>query len=266
MPPRPTVVVDPSFPDRLRALRMERGLSYRALGQLTAYSHVWLWEIETGRKQPTPQMAARLDEVLSTGGTLGRLIASLNAPLDPDDEDRLDAVARHPRTVDHAAITSLSTILAEHRRLEDSVGSAALLRAVAAHLAMVEALVIDARSPLRASVVDMAAQWAQFAGWLSANTHDDCNARRWYSRALEWATEIGNANMISTALNMTGHLEWMAGNIVRFHPRAGHPETRQWSGEGCPGAPSVEVSRGVPPRCGGAGPVLAGPAAARDRS
>lgn len=33
---------------------------------------------------------------------------------------------------------------------------------------------------------------------------------------------------------------------VRFPLRTGHPETRQWSGEGCPDAPSIEVPRAVP--------------------
>jgi tetratricopeptide (TPR) repeat protein len=30
---------------------------------------------------------------------------------------------------------------------------------------------------------------------------------------LEWATEIGDANMIATALNMRGHLAWMVGQV-----------------------------------------------------
>jgi hypothetical protein len=34
---------------------------------------------------------------------------------------------------------------------------------------------------------------------------------------------------------------------VRFPLGTGHPETRQWSGEGCPGVPSIEVPGAVPP-------------------
>ncbi|WP_225854372.1 transposase family protein [Micromonospora sp. ALFpr18c] len=33
---------------------------------------------------------------------------------------------------------------------------------------------------------------------------------------------------------------------VRFPLRTGHPEPRQWSGEGWPGAMSIEVPRAVP--------------------
>jgi tetratricopeptide (TPR) repeat protein len=59
----------------------------------------------------------------------------------------------------------------------------------------------------------MAAQWAQFAGWLSASAGDPDTARRWYARALEWAAEVGNTDMISTLLNLRGHLEWQAGRV-----------------------------------------------------
>lgn len=43
---------------------------------------------------------------------------------------------------------------------------------------------------------------------------------------------------------------WLRGGVavrgVRFPLGTGHPETRQWSGEGCPGAPYLELPRAVP--------------------
>jgi hypothetical protein len=48
--------------------------------------------------------------------------------------------------------------------LEDSVGSHPLVAPTLAHLRVMEDLPTDARGVLRAEVVDVAAQWAQFAG------------------------------------------------------------------------------------------------------
>jgi transcriptional regulator with XRE-family HTH domain len=222
------VVVDPLFRQRLHQLRTDRGLSYRDLGKLTNYSHTTLWEVEQGRKQPSPAMATRLDTALAAAGQLAVLVTTRSAiaPLDPDDEDRLRRVACRPRTVDQAALRSLAAILGEQRRLEDAVGSGPLLAPVAAQLDVVEALVADAHGLLRPLVLDVGAQWAQFLGWLSANTHRDVDGRRWYERALHWATEAGDPNMVATALNMTGHLEWLAGNVgpvIGLSQAAGRP-------------------------------------------
>jgi transcriptional regulator with XRE-family HTH domain len=60
--PRRTLV-DPRFPDRLRELRQARGLSYRALARLVPCSHVHVWELEQGRKVPSPELVASLDHV-----------------------------------------------------------------------------------------------------------------------------------------------------------------------------------------------------------
>ncbi len=213
--PRPIVVVDPLFRQRLHQLRTDRGLTFRGLGKVTNYSHTMLWEIEQGRKQPSPAMAARLDTALAASGQLAALVTtrSATAPRSPDDEDRLARMASRPRTVDRGALCSLAAILGEQRRLEDAVGSGPLLAPVAAQLTVVESLVTEARGAIRPAVLDIGAQWAQFLGWLSTNTHHAVDGRRWYERALHWATEAGDANMIATALNMTGHLEWLAGNV-----------------------------------------------------
>jgi tetratricopeptide (TPR) repeat protein len=103
-------------------------------------------------------------------------------------------------------------MLANQRRLEDSIGSTLLAGPVVAQLAVIERLVEDAPdNDRRAALVDVAAQWAHFAGWLCATTGDHAAGRAWYLRALEWATEAGNADMIGTTLSMRGHLAWVRG-------------------------------------------------------
>lgn len=212
--PRPVVVVDPNFGATLRRQRQARGLSLRQLGKLVCYSHTQVWELETGRARPTPDQATRLDAVLDAGGALAGMVVEDLSPLTPDDEDRLLYVVRNPRRVDIVTIDSLAAMLAHERRLEDAAGSASLVAPVRAHLALVEGLVAGAADDKRwPALVDVAGQWAHFAGWLSATTGDHEQGRRWYVRAMEWATESGNPDMVATALSMRGHLAWVRGQV-----------------------------------------------------
>jgi transcriptional regulator with XRE-family HTH domain len=223
MPP----VVDPLFGARLRELRHRRGLSLRDLGKLAASNRTTLWELENGRSQPTVDLAARLDDALGASGELATMVVDDRAALDPYERDRLDLAADNPRRADASAATSLAVVLAGQRRLEDAVGSAAMLAPVDAQMVTIEALAGEARGPVRRSVLDVGAQWAQFAGWLSANTGRPAEARRWYLTALEWATEIGDPDMIATALNMRGHLAWLAGQpgpIIGLYAAAARQE------------------------------------------
>ncbi|WP_433793291.1 UTRA domain-containing protein [Actinoplanes sp. CA-252034] len=80
------IVVDTRFAGLLKALRQDSGLSLRSLATIVHYSHSYLWDIETGRKQPTPEVAHALDAALSAEGTLAELVthqpdADMNAPL-----------------------------------------------------------------------------------------------------------------------------------------------------------------------------------------
>jgi transcriptional regulator with XRE-family HTH domain len=213
--PRNIIVVDPAFRTRLAELRAERGLSLRALGVLAHYSHTHISDLEHGDKRPLPDVAAALDRALDAGGALAALVSTEPGTdgLDPDAVDRLAAVARRPRTVDPATVESLAVLLAGQRRMEDLVGSAPVIEVVRAQLVLVEQLASEARGTVRDPVVRIAAQWAQFGGWLSAACGEHGQARRWYATALEWATEADDTDMISTALNMRGHLAWLAGEI-----------------------------------------------------
>ncbi|MEU1755878.1 helix-turn-helix transcriptional regulator [Micromonospora matsumotoense] len=74
---------DPRFGAQMRALRAERALSLRALGQLAHRGKSHLHDLETGAKAPTPETARHLDEVLRAGGMLARLV---DEPVDHDAE------------------------------------------------------------------------------------------------------------------------------------------------------------------------------------
>ena len=83
--------VDPYFGQLLHRLRLERGLSLRGLGQLAHRAKSHLHELETGRKQPSAEVARHLDRVL---GANGRLAAVIDAAPSAHDEAEAVELAR----------------------------------------------------------------------------------------------------------------------------------------------------------------------------
>src|SRR6266536_5429852 len=90
-----------------------------------------------------------------------------------------------------------------------ALGSEPFIEPVRAQLAVVEDLVADACGALRTAVVDIGGQWAQYRGWLHANTGRSAEADRLYDRGLEWAVEAGNVNLISEMLSMKPQQAWL---------------------------------------------------------
>ncbi|MFJ3635186.1 helix-turn-helix domain-containing protein [Streptomyces sp. NPDC090112] len=70
----------PPFPDRLRRLRLQRGLSLADLARRTHYSKGYLSKIETGAKPVTVDVARRCDEVLEAEGELLRMAREAEHP------------------------------------------------------------------------------------------------------------------------------------------------------------------------------------------
>jgi tetratricopeptide (TPR) repeat protein len=69
--PRRVVVADPNFGRRLKELRQQRRLSYRGFDTISAS---YVYELETGHKRPTPEIAAALDAALDAGGELAAMV------------------------------------------------------------------------------------------------------------------------------------------------------------------------------------------------
>ena len=89
---RRRVIVDSAFAGRLRELRAARGMSYRDFGTVSR-SHVF--DLETGRKQPSPEIAAALDQALHADGSLVRLVrvaTSDEQPIPGNGDDEIAAL------------------------------------------------------------------------------------------------------------------------------------------------------------------------------
>ncbi|MCO6009333.1 hypothetical protein NE236_30615 [Actinoallomurus purpureus] len=139
--------------------------------------------------------------------------AELNDRFTPEDEDQLMLATRRAIRPDSHVVECLAAILAEQRRLEDAVGSAPILQSVRAQLPMVQQLVTEARGPVRPKMVDVAAQWAQFSGWLNIAVGDAPAARMSLDRAAEHAEEIGDASMVGTVLSWKAYLAERIGQV-----------------------------------------------------
>ncbi|MFY1634314.1 helix-turn-helix domain-containing protein [Solwaraspora sp. WMMB335] len=208
-------IVDPRLPATLRALREQAGLSLRDLAKRAYSSRSHLHDLEQGRKAPPSELIARLDEALQAGGHLIAMVREDPAGLSGEEQQRLRAAIAQPRRIDAGTVDSLTAVLAHQRRLEDVVGSAAVVKPVLAQLSAIEQLVNGARHDKHwLRLVDVAGQWAQFGGWLAATTGDHAAGRAWYVRAMEWATESGNPHLTATVLSMRGHLAWVCGETA----------------------------------------------------
>lgn len=92
---RRVVIVDPAFSERLRELRVDRGLAFRDFGVVSSsYVH----DLESGRKRPTPEIAEALDKALNANGQLSAMVsvgsatvATTMAATDADD-DEIEAI------------------------------------------------------------------------------------------------------------------------------------------------------------------------------
>ncbi|RAO44568.1 hypothetical protein GAR06_03891 [Micromonospora saelicesensis] len=200
MPPRASTIVDRRFAAELRRLREARGLSLRQLAIDVNYGKSLLHQLETGQTKPSVDVAVRLDDALRANGALAALVVGA-----PDGDDRLAYVTARPSRVDRATGEALAGLLAGYRRLEDAIGSGPITGPVGAHLDTVSGLLTGAPHGVRPFIVDVAGQWAQFAGWLNIARGEERAATVWNARALQWATEAGNTDLIATVLSFQGH-------------------------------------------------------------
>lgn len=198
--------VDPRFRAVLVTLIVEAGISQNRVADDAHVSHSYLSQIINGTRSPSRQVAEALDHVLDAGGRLASLIAYGGAPID---HDHLAAAVANPRHASLGTVDSLARMLAEQRHLEDMIGSASLIDAAAALLGPVTAMTREVVGPNRPGVMSVAAQWAQFAGWLHASCGRWDGARTWLGRALEWSMEVADPDLTATILSYQGHVAWL---------------------------------------------------------
>lgn len=134
---------------------------------------------------------------------------------DADLYERITRAIEHPSRVDLATVQWLEHCLAEHRRVEDTIGSRPLLPLIHAQLSTVADLARGTRGPLADRTVSVLAQYAQFIAWMCQDSRQHAAALAWYDRSHAWALEAGDACLASTTLNMRAHQAWSLGDAPR---------------------------------------------------
>jgi len=187
---------------------------------------------ESGESEPLPWIRPKLANLL--GVTLARLEQLLlevdtqtdpsaaeggdrrdldehrhAVPANPEDQERVALAARHPRRVDAATVGALADVLAATRRVEDRIGSAAVLPGVGTNLALVHSLLADARHPIRDQVGSLAGELHQYQGWLLTQTGCPEQAQAELDAALALGVEFDDPDLASHALFLKSHLAWI---------------------------------------------------------
>jgi tetratricopeptide (TPR) repeat protein len=193
----------------------ERRVGLRELARQVTYDPGYLSKVVNGRKAVSRDLARRLDTALGAGGALEafRVTPDLHGRFAYDDGERLILAARCPERLDREIIRCLAEALAAEYRQAYRVGSVTMLQAATEQLSVVGKLASEARSPLRGEVLGVAGQYAHFAGWLNANTGRLTNAGACFDRALGWAAESGDADLIATTLNLKAGVAWLGGKV-----------------------------------------------------
>jgi len=213
------------FADEMRALMDARGISGKALAREVPCDPALICRYRNGKQPPSVNMARRIDDALGAGGALaalagpgrramlaGSLLAGSMLGLGPGTRDLLAWAERHPPQIDTAAVESLAELLTAQRRADDALGSAVMLQSALAQVTAVENLVRQARGPVRPALLGIAQQWTQFGGWLCRNTARFVQAEIQIRHSLDWAAELNDRTMTSTALTNKSEMAAYSGD------------------------------------------------------
>ncbi len=209
------------FGSRVRAALNERGVSLRGAAKATNYDAGYLSRVLSGQQRPSTQVVDALDRLVGANGELSTLAAALN------EEDRA-RIARNmgaPSRVDVGTVDALADVLKAQRRLEDTIGPAAMIPATTGQLSSVATLARESRGAHRSALLAVAAEWHQYVGWLHAATRDDSQALRLLGKGEELSDEAGEGTVAAVAVSFRGYVARQRGNfrgVVRASHAASH--------------------------------------------
>lgn len=208
-----------AFGAELRRLRQEAGMTLQQLAHDIHYSKGYLCKIERGDKRPPMALARRCDALFAAEGALRRLA-------DPEEESgevgggsptmaRRDAIAtgvgsllgmamnggaNHGHSAALPALTVFRDQLHQMRLLGQSTDPAMLLPALSTQTSTVAGFAARAAGSTRASLLALAARFAEYTGWMAQEAGDDTGALRWTAEAVELAEAGGDEYLADYAL------------------------------------------------------------------
>jgi tetratricopeptide (TPR) repeat protein len=206
-------------------------MSLARFAESVHYSKGYLSRIETGRQPPTGALARRCDALLGAGGRLAALatddqrvgrgasrsrstpVGAMIGGLDP-----VALVARRQllgagttwafgmadtaldaQAADAPPVEALGDLFAHMRRLGQLTASDAMIPMLEAQTRVVAGLAAQARAASRASLLILAARFAEFTGWMTQESGDEISAMHWTSQAVEMANAAGDRDLAGYA-------------------------------------------------------------------
>lgn len=219
--PRQNVVVDPAFPRRLRELREQAGLSLRALATQALSSKSHLADFESGRKAPSVEAVERIDQALSAGGKLARMVSPAPHWRSPDLRRRsvvslaaglaagfTAGVSPDPYVgTGQRLVTQAQNRTTRLRRLDDHLGGADTYGLYLAELEATSARVCEGSESETTTLELLAvmAEQAQMAGFSAFDAGWHTEAERLFRLSLSAAEDARDAATAANALTFLGY-------------------------------------------------------------
>jgi transcriptional regulator with XRE-family HTH domain len=185
-----------TFGSELRRLMTERGVSTRQLADLVPCNHGYVSKLAQGAKHPSPEMAARMDDVLDAGGALIEVSRTTQAT---------ELGVRRLQTLTQAQAEELLGHLQDQWhalvKTDNLLGPRYALTAVISHLEVIDVILRSVRQPARSRALSLGARYAESAAWLHEDSGDLDGSRYWTRRCMEWAVEADDSLMVAWSLN-----------------------------------------------------------------
>ncbi|MEV6965394.1 helix-turn-helix transcriptional regulator [Hamadaea sp. NPDC051192] len=222
----------PTFGPRLRLLRTRAGLSLGRLAKLANYSKGHLSNIEAGAKQPSVDLARRLEAALGLHGVLselvptvardappgaahgpsltdewslrlppdGQLVFRSHDPADPDADAATWSIAAPRNASLPASLPVLTHLLADVRRMGQVLPPSAMLQIVIPSANSLRTMAMAASGRARDEAFRLAARFVEYAGWMAQEAGDERAATWWTDQAGLLAEFGGDQDMADYAL------------------------------------------------------------------
>ncbi|MEW2166203.1 hypothetical protein AB0912_24855 [Streptomyces sp. NPDC007084] len=120
------------------------------------------------------------------------------------------------RCLDSSAVGYFRQRLEAAKRDDGALGAQKTLPLVLGLLSAIEQRARDVKTALRRELLSVAADGAEFAGWLYRDIHQPAVAAFWYDRAMEWAQEADDPAMQGYVLLKKSQMAYDSGDAVRI--------------------------------------------------
>jgi tetratricopeptide (TPR) repeat protein len=100
-------------------------------------------------------------------------------------------------------------------KIDNLLGPRHALVGVRAQLDVIDALLRETRPPARQQVLRLGARYAESAAWLHEDSNDASASRFWTGRAMEWAVEASDHQMVSWTLFRRSQQATAAGDVAQ---------------------------------------------------